>query len=273
MTFKNELKKLFQRKKHHDSCHDINSQIEDLFSKYINEERFSEKKVEFNGINYLIPDITSFIYQVKDIYGDKVYDFECKSDKPIIIDCGANVGSSVIYFAHMFPSASIFAFEADLNIYEYLVKNINANIDNGCNITHYNKAIWIDETELIFYSEGADGGSLNSNHGKEQKVHTVALSNFLDEFEYVDFLKIDIEGAEVEVLPSCSSQLSKVDKLFVEYHSFIDKKQQLDSILKTLTQSGFKYNIKTRSWSDNYYKCTTCNNLFDLQIDIFAYKP
>jgi hypothetical protein len=62
--------------------------------------------------------------------------------------------------------------------------------------------------------------------------------------EPVDFLKIDIEGAEVDALLA-STKLRNVKRIFVEYHSFCKQKQRLHELLQTLTDSGLRYYIKT----------------------------
>lgn len=60
----------------------------------------------------------------------------------------------------------------------------------------------------------------------------------------VSFLKLDIEGAEYEVLHECRELLGNVQNIFVEYHSFADKKQELSGILKILENAGFRYYIE-----------------------------
>jgi FkbM family methyltransferase len=105
-----------------------------------------------------------------------------------------------------------------------------------------NKALWSEKTTLEFYSEGAEGGRLG-NEIKEikniVKVETILLSEYLQ--KQVDFLKIDIEGAEYNVLEECQNYLKNVKNIFVEYHSFSNKIQVLERILTILKNSVFKF--------------------------------
>ena len=88
------------------------------------------------------------------------------------------------------------------------------------------------------------------------------------------FLKIDIEGAEIEVIKDCAENLDKVCNIFIEYHSFIGTRQLLDEILLILVDKNFRFFIKPvndriqpfiNRTNKNYPQC-------DLQLNIFAYK-
>lgn len=56
---------------------------------------------------------------------------------------------------------------------------------------------------------------------------------------------MDIEGAETEVLKDCENSLKNVNNIFIEYHSFIDKEQNLDLVLSILAKNGFRYFVKS----------------------------
>jgi hypothetical protein len=55
----------------------------------------------------------------------------------------------------------------------------------------------------------------------------------------VDFLKIDIEGAEYAVLKDCRDRLQNVRNLFVEYHAAPDEPQRLNEMLSWFSEAGF----------------------------------
>src|SRR5947209_17952551 len=65
----------------------------------------------------------------------------------------------------------------------------------------------------------------------------------------VDFLKLDIEGAETEVLADCADLLGKVENLFVEYHSFSDEPQSIHTLLSVLRGAGFRVHVHVSSGS------------------------
>jgi hypothetical protein len=107
-----------------------------------------------------------------------------------------------------------------------------------------NRALWNNEGEISFFSEGADGGRIDDKiygEGKLITLKTSQLSNYID--GPIDFLKIDIEGAETEVLKECQHKLHLVKNIFVEFHSMVDSQQTLNEILSILRNSGFRYYI------------------------------
>jgi hypothetical protein len=127
---------------------------------------------------------------------------------------------------------------------------------------------------LSFFSEGADAGRLDQNikdHKNEIEVETICLSEYLN--QKIDFLKIDIEGAEYQVLLESKEFLHNVSNLFVEYHSFVDQPQHLSQILDILKSSGFRYYISSIGVKSKYPLISRDQYLgMDNQLNIFAFK-
>src|SRR5688572_7906185 len=74
---------------------------------YGDNPRYQLRKVSFMGYRIQVPDCFSFLWQFKEIYADEAYKFNTTSPEPIIYDCGANVGTSILYFKRLFPAARI----------------------------------------------------------------------------------------------------------------------------------------------------------------------
>ncbi|MBK9174775.1 MAG: FkbM family methyltransferase, partial [Flavobacteriales bacterium] len=72
-------------------------------------------------------------------------------------------------------------------------------------------------------------------------VPSVKLRDVLISNGTVDLLKVDIEGAETEVLLDCGDALGGVQRLYVEYHSFRNRPQRLHELLALLAAQGFRY--------------------------------
>jgi hypothetical protein len=89
----------------------------------------------------------------------------------------------------------------------------------------------------------------------------------------VDFLKIDIEGAETKVLEDCADLLFNVDKLFVEYHSFIGMEQPLPEIFGILKNAGFRLHISAPGLTSNspFIELRTYSNM-DNQLNIYGIR-
>ncbi|KKP68378.1 MAG: hypothetical protein UR66_C0006G0079 [Candidatus Moranbacteria bacterium GW2011_GWE1_35_17] len=239
-----------------------------LFEKYRNKERFIEEEIIFKGRKLRIPDVVSFAYQIKEIFSDEIYKFQSGTESPVIYDCGANVGTSVLYFKKLFPKSKIKAFEADEKIYKILKENVGDL--NDVELIH--KAVWVNDENLTFNSEGADGGSLVGNFNDKQTVKALRLKDLLENEEVIDFLKMDIEGAESEVIRDCANSLKNVKNIFVEYHSFKNQKQDLDEILIVLRKNGFRYFLETINKPTNPFIQTENDNPMDLQVNIFGVK-
>ena len=242
-----------------------------LLFKYGRTVRNKKQTIKFLQYNIEVQDCLSFIFQFKEIFVKQYYMFETISNSPIIYDCGANVGTSCIFFNKYFPHARIKAFEADASIAEILKNNLRSNSIN--NVEVFSKAIWINKDGIQFGAEGADSGSIYSNTNKT-KVESIRLKELLDKEAKIDFLKMDIEGAEVEVIEDCGASLKKADNIFIEYHSFINAKQNLDKILKVLTLNDFRYFIKSDDHKTKPFinRSSAITPSMDLQLNIFAYK-
>ncbi|RYH72779.1 FkbM family methyltransferase [Flavobacteriaceae bacterium 144Ye] len=214
----------------------------------------------------------AFKCSFKEIIENEIYRFKPDSETPTIIDCGVNMGLSLLFFTKNYPKSKIIAFEPDPTVLPTLDRNISVFME-GKDITLLKKAVWVEETELDFFSDGGLGGRLQEEYKNKtpEKIKTVRLKSFLR--SKVDFLKLDIEGAEYDVLMDCKNELKNVDNVFVEYHSANNSTQKLDDILKLLKDSGFRYHLKESFSRDRPFidKKIVCQR-FDMAINIFAYK-
>ena len=231
-------------------------------------KRFTENNIIIKGNTIKYIDSESFLAMYREIFEHELYNFNCQTQTPKIIDCGANIGLSVMYFKQKFPNAKITAFEADPLIFKVLENNIkNANLKN---VVIFKKALWNKETTIQFNTDNSDGGHIAADTKNGIEVQTVKLSKYIN--EKIDFLKIDIEGAELKVLTECQNKLHFVDKIFVEYHSFKNRKQDLNEILNIISANNFRYYV------DNLWNIESpfIENLSDTQHDnllnIFAWK-
>lgn len=224
--------------------------------------------LRFNNLTMDIADGPSFVWQYKEIFVDEAYKFQSSLSSPIIYDCGANIGTSVLYFKSLYPTAKITAFEADKNIFEFLIGNIKKN--NLNNIALIDKAVWTHNNGVKFSPDCADGGAISSEKGIE--IPSIRLKDLLSKEEFVDMLKIDIEGAETEVIIDCDEELKKVNNIFIEYHARKDKLQSLSTILNILEKHGFRYFIDSVSQRNNPFINKSALSEMDLQLNVFGYR-
>ena len=231
--------------------------------------RFEEKTVELLGKPFRLADGSSFYASYKEIFLDEIYKFDCETNSPIILDCGSNYGLSVIYFKMIYPYAKIIAVEADPEIFALLKLNVE---QRGLkDVTLINKAIAVDEGSITFYKEGSTGSRITPIAGNTNTVmiETVRIDDLIG--DHVDFLKMDIEGAENEVIPA-SEKLHLAQQLFVEYHGMANSAQTLSSILDVISKNNFRYYIHTEFCSPRPLTEERLNLGMDLQLNIFAKK-
>jgi FkbM family methyltransferase len=168
----------------------------------------------------------------------------------LIIDCGANVGLAIRYWLKRHPHARILAFEPDPDLFVLLKRNCASFPPKQ--VILRNAAVSGQEGVVEFSSTGVETGHLD--HVASQPVSrpilvkAVRLSRFLD--QGVDFLKVDIEGAEVDVLTECAERLQNVKQICVEFHSIIGREQSLDRLLAALSAAGFRYHIVPEAFSE-----------------------
>src|SRR5205085_2620863 len=137
--------------------------------------------------------------QWDDLFVKQALRFEFSGSVPRIIDCGANIGLSSLYFKRLYPAARITAYEADPEIHGILSENLRRN--GAADVESVNAAVWTQNGMINFLCEGADSGTLSelagALNGTDRSVPSIRLRDVLAG-ETVDLLKIDIEGAERE---------------------------------------------------------------------------
>ncbi|MBI3582503.1 MAG: FkbM family methyltransferase [Nitrospinae bacterium] len=241
-----------------------------LFDQYGKTERYRPMTIPFLSYIFQVTDSLSFVWQFKDIFVDEIYKFETMKKSPVIYDCGANIGMSSIYFKRLYPGSKIKAFEADPQVVKILESNLSRS--GYGDIEVINKAVWINNNGIEFSPDRSDGGSIYGKNGKI-KVETLRLREWIEKEEEIDMLKIDIEGAEEDVIFDCKSSLYNIKNLFIEYHSWKDKDQKLGEILEIIQRNGFKYYLQTPFTKKTPFISAGLNSKMDLQINIFAWKP
>ncbi len=193
-----------------------------------------------------INDAHNFYILYKDIFLRRIYYFKAMRPQPLILDCGSNIGVSIIYFKHLYPEARIVGFEPDPRVFPYLEKNVASNGLRGVRMIQ--AALSSKEGRSDFFSDGKYGGGLSrhlvtdeSQDWVRAKVESVRLRDYLH--EPVDFLKINIEGAECEVLEDSEDRLRQVQEMIIEYHHLPGLPRNLHHILEILHRQGFEYLI------------------------------
>lgn len=234
-------------------------------------KRFEPASLDFYGKKIKIADVLTFRSSYHEIFKQKIYYFESKASDPVIIDCGANIGLSTIYFKKLFPSAKVVAFEPDPLIFSCLSYNIQSF--GFTDVLVKNEAVSNYDGVAKFYTEGGHSGKISEEMSPADiEVNVTRLRSVLEKYDRICFLKIDIEGEEAVVIPDIAEQLKKVDYLFLEYHSSINQPQTLPEILEAINSAGMRYYIEH---AINKHLPFVNKEIFlgmDMLINIFCYR-
>ncbi len=208
-----------------------------------------------------------YVYRKKEYFEYKFPDgisFKCYSDvghelrtslrgyikehkiKPgdVIIDCGSGEGDFTLYAAKSAgPSGKVAAFEPDPAIYEELKSNVALNgLDN---VVLINKGLWNKDTSLKFMTKKKVTRSIvfNDEAGEAIDIPVVALDTELMGLgiHKVDFIKMDVEGAELETVMGARRTLAgnRADLAIASYH-ILDGKKSCYKLEKMLSEMGYE---------------------------------
>lgn len=149
-----------------------------------------------------------------EVFLDRCYDLELGAPR-YIIDAGAHVGMTSVFFALKYPDAQIIALEPEPANFAML----RANAAMYPQIVPINAGLWSKETFLKITNPDANSWSFIVEEAAEG-IKAVSIASLLSQFDWprIDVLKIDIEGSEVEVLNHSDAWMDKVGSLVVETH-------------------------------------------------------
>jgi FkbM family methyltransferase len=164
------------------------------------------------------------------------------SNKATVIDLGAFKGEFAKKISQLFH-CKVFAIEANPVVFPETYHDEN--------VIKFNNAITDKNGAIRFYlANNPEGNSIFEAHSAVNdtfvEVEGITLSSFLAErgIDYVDILKVDIEGAEIHLFNNLDDAvLNKIGQITIEFHDFIPElniAQEVLNIKKRLKQLGFK---------------------------------
>lgn len=189
----------------------------------------------------------------------------------VVIDIGANIGYYTLIFAKLVgENGKVLAFEPDPTNFELLKKNINVN--GYHNVDLQQKAVCDQKQKInLFLSDDnkMDHRIIDPKDGRRSiEIDGVSLDEFLPpDQKMVNFIKIDAQGAEFQILKGMSQTLQKNKdlKVIIEFWPKIFMENNWDPLVffKSLEQAGFSIkliNEGQRSLEDVIYADLVRNN-------------
>lgn len=162
----------------------------------------------------------------------------------VIVDAGANIRTSSIYFASKYPEALILAIEPEAGNYGLLCKNV----PRFKNVKTLNAALWGEEGRRMIVDRGTgDQGYTTLDNCKSAKeecgeIDCITIAGLIQEFdlEEIDLLKMDIEGSEKNVLENSTDWIDRIRVMTVELHDRIEMGCDRAFYLATKDFTGFE---------------------------------
>jgi FkbM family methyltransferase len=166
----------------------------------------------------------------------------------IIVDLGSNIGLTLVHFRKLYPDSILSGYEMEGDNFKIAVRNCTGFGD--CRIHH--AAVW-NKSETVNYDMDAceDAYQITENESKKklggnlESVQAVTMYNIIagNHFSQIDYLKIDIEGSEKNLLSDPSPDwLQIVRQLNIEIHDVSFLKKAID----ILERYGFACKMDAR---------------------------
>lgn len=174
-----------------------------------------------------------------EVFWRKVYHIPAErftSGQRVIMDLGANVGLTSVFFALQYPNAKIYALEAEEENYKILEKNVSFSkniIAEHAAIDTKDGVVFLSSPDLSYNFKISDKIEENGNPVKAYSMCTYMNTLAID---HIDLLKIDIEGLEQFLLKDNNEWLKKVDNIIMELHD----PYTVDLLKQDLLPFGFK---------------------------------
>ncbi len=168
------------------------------------------------------------------------------NDSDIVIDIGAHIGLFALFASQFCKQGKIFCFEPIKENYELLVENINYNKIK--NIIPFNFAVSKESDSVkIFLNDDYSGHSMFLETNNFVIVKSKSLLDIFSEnnIQECNFLKLDCEGAEYDIINSLPSDfLNKIKKSVIEYHLADTHPKLLEQLIKKLRKYSFIVNTR-----------------------------
>lgn len=218
----------------------------------IKKEGLVKIKLSKYGEIYLrdnLADRKNFIH----IFIKKEYEINLDINPEVIIDAGAYIGLSTIFFANLYSNAKIISIEPEKSNFEIL----KLNTEQLKNVTILNNAIWNKDGILNVVDVGLDKWGFivderENRFNNSQVIEGITINYLIKTFSLnkIDLLKIDIEGSEKELFSfGYEEWIPHVNCIIIEFHDRI-KPGCYETVNTLLTKYGF---IRINKGQNNLY--------------------
>ncbi len=185
---------------------------------------------------------------INEIWGSKIYvqDPLQINEKDTVVDIGAHKGYFSVFAAKRAKKGKVYSFEPTEKNFAFLEENIKLNHCKNIHPLKLGVASKRSERKIYEYSDQAGGISLikewfgDSDRVKSYTIKCITMDDLFVKckIDKINFLKLDCEGAEHEILLNTSSKtMKKIEKIGMEYHEI--GKLTAEGLITFLQKNGF----------------------------------
>ena len=174
-----------------------------------------------------------------------IYKKHFNSTSPKVIDAGANIGLTSLYINLQFDVPDFILLEPDSNNFKILSYNLESNVINA---RVEKVGLWSKKTNLKITKDFRDKSDWahRVEESSSKGIEATTVNHLLIKYnwDYVDILKIDIEGSEKEVFTSKNvdvSFLSKTKCIVIEIHDEFNCREDIYKVFKKYNFIYFNY--------------------------------
>jgi len=187
-----------------------------------------------------------------EIFITKIYDKFFEVNKgDVVVDIGGNLGL-FSYYSLCKEAKQVYCFEPSPQSYNCIIENFNLD-----NLVVEESAVGAKDGKVTFNinPESSINSSMFASDENSQTItcKSINLNNYIktNNIEKIDYLKIDCEGAEYEIIESLDEQYltNNIDKICLEYH--LNKNGEINTILNKLKKCGFDVNFEYGDYQIN----------------------
>ena len=171
--------------------------------------------------------------------------FEINTDD-VVIDVGGHIGLFSLYVSQFCKSGKIFTFEPVKENFQLLSENVSLN--NLSNLKTFNLAVSnSNSSRKLYLNEDDAGHSMFSESSQSITVNSISLKQIFDDNDitHCDFLKLDCEGSEYEIIKNLPKEyFKKIKKMIIEYHMADTHPELLSELMEILESHNYKIETK-----------------------------
>jgi FkbM family methyltransferase len=201
------------------------------------------KEIEIRKPLMDISDTEPIFMNYEEFFVDRIYDVLPLENQDLVLDIGANVGLWTKYILSK-GAGKVYCFEPNLKAIDHLKSTLKEDTN-----THViEKAVYKEKATLQFHIDDANSlvSSLIPEPGKSPSynVDAITLEDAINltGHQNIDLVKIDIEGAEFEIIENLSREISdRINSFLIEFHDFYfdNGMHKVDSLEQKLKDLGF----------------------------------